>query len=248
MAHHFDSREGKRVPDVAFRVRRNGDWATITTKDIFAGRNVVVFSLPGAFTPTCSSTHLPRYNELAPVFKAQGIDAIVCVSVNDPFVMEEWGKDQEAANVMLLPDGNGEFTEKMGMLVDKTDLNFGQRSWRYSMLVRDGTIEKMFIEPDQPGDPFEVSDADTMLQYINPKARMPDQVAILTREGCGFCAKAKALLRELGYAYSEIKLDHSDRSRVVGAITGRGTVPQVFVNGQHIGGLEDLQRWAKKAA
>ena len=116
------------------------------------------------------------------------------------------------------------------------------------MLVKDGVIEKMFIEPQKPGDPFEVSDADTMLNHINPKAKKPDQVALLTREGCGYCAKAKALLKELGYAYSEVKLDHSDRSRVVGAITGRGTVPQVFVNGKHIGGLEDLQRWAKKAA
>src|SRR5436189_1466576 len=115
MAESLVSREGQKVPDVEFRVRRNGEWATVTTDDIFATKNVVVFSLPGAFTPTCSSTHLPRFNELAPVFKSQGIDAIVCISVNDPFVMEEWGKDQEAANVTLLPDGNGEFTEKMGM-------------------------------------------------------------------------------------------------------------------------------------
>jgi glutaredoxin-like protein len=93
-----------------------------------------------------------------------------------------------------------------------------------------------------------VSDADTMLAHINPNAKKPDQVAILTREGCGYCAKAKALLKQLGYAYSEVRLDHSDRSRVVGAITGRGTVPQVFINGRYIGGLEDLQQWAKKAA
>jgi glutaredoxin-like protein len=162
--------------------------------------------------------------------------------------MNEWARTQECGNLLMVPDGNGEFTEKMGMLVDKTELGFGKRSWRYSMLVKDGTIVKMFIEPEKPGDPFEVSDADTMLDHINPKAKKPDQVAILTREGCGYCAKAKALLKELGYAFSEVKLDHSDRSRVVGAITGRGTVPQVFVNGQHIGGLEDLQRWSKKAA
>lgn len=244
MAENLVSREGSRVPDVAFRVRRNGDWATITTDDIFANKNVVVFSLPGAFTPTCSSTHLPRFNELAPAFRAQGIDAIVCVSVNDPFVMEEWGKDQEAANVKLLADGNGEFTQKMGMLVDKSDLNFGKRSWRYSMLVRNKTIDKMFIEPAKPGDPFEVSDADTMLHHINPNARKPDQVAILTREGCSFCARAKALLTERGYDFVEIPLEHKARSRAVGAITGRGTVPQVFVNGRHIGGWEELEQWA----
>lgn len=244
----FTNREGQSVPQVAFRTRQGGEWQTVTTDEIFKGRTVVVFSLPGAFTPTCSSTHLPRYNELAPAFRANGVDSIVCISVNDAFVMNEWAKEQESANVTLIPDGNGEFTEKMGMLVDKADLGFGKRSWRYSMLVKDGVIQKMFIEPQKPGDPFEVSDADTMLAYINPKAKKPDQVAILTREGCGYCAKAKALLKELGYAFSEVKLDHSDRSRVVGAITGRGTVPQIFINGRHIGGFEDLQRWSRKAA
>src|SRR4029078_12731236 len=123
--------------------------------------------------------------------KKVGIDSIVCVSVNDPFVMQEWGKDQEAENVILLPDGNGAFTEGMGMLVDKSDLNFGRRSWRYSMLVRDKKIEKMFIEPQKEGDPFEVADADTMLGYLDPGAKKPDQVAILSREGCVFCARAK---------------------------------------------------------
>ncbi len=244
----FKTREGQRVPQITFRARNETDWKPVTTDDIFKGKTVVVFSLPGAFTPTCSSTHVPRYNELAPAFLANGVDRIVCVSVNDAFVMNEWARTQECGNILMLPDGNGEFTEKMGMLVDKAELGFGKRSWRYSMLVKDGVIEKMFIEPEKPGDPFEVSDADTMLNYINPKAKKPDQVAILTREGCGFCAKAKKLLKDLGYQYSEVTLNHSDRSRVVGAITGRGTVPQVFINGQHIGGLEELERWAKKAA
>jgi glutathione-dependent peroxiredoxin len=240
--------EGRKVPQVTFRTRQDGEWKDVSSDEIFKGRTVIVFALPGAYTPTCSTTHLPRYNELAPVFRTAGVDDIVCLSVNDGFVMSEWQKDQNAPNITFIPDGNGEFSDKMGMLVDKTDLGFGKRSWRYSMLVKDGVIQKMFIEPQKQGDPFEVSDADTMLDFINPKAKKPDQVAILTRDGCGFCAKAKALLKDLGYAYSEVKLDHSDRSRVVGAITGRGTVPQVFVNGQHIGGLEDLQRWSKKAA
>ena len=248
MTANFASREGQRVPDVAFRVRRNGEWVTITTDDIFAGKNVVVFSLPGAFTPTCSSTHLPRFNELAPVFAEQGIDSIVCISVNDPFVMEEWGKDQEAENIFLLPDGNGEFTEKMGLLVDKTDLNFGKRSWRYSMLVRDKTIEKMFIEPQEPGDPFEVSDADTMLDYINPSASKPDQVAILTREGCSFCAKAKRQLADAGFDYAEIPLPHTVRTKALGAIADAATVPQVFINGRLIGGSAELEAFLRKAA
>jgi len=242
------TRTGQKVPQVSFRTREGGEWKTVTTDEIFKGKKVVVFSLPGAFTPTCSSAHLPRYNELAPAFFANGVDRIVCVSVNDAFVMNEWAKDQESDKVFLLPDGNGEFTDGMGMLVDKADLGFGKRSWRYSMLVRDGVVEKMFVEPQKPGDPFEVSDADTMLAYINPKAKKPDQVAILTREGCSFCAKAKSLLTELGYDYVEVPLDHKVRSRVVGAIANAQTVPQVFVNGTRIGGWEELERWAKKAA
>lgn len=244
----MQSMEGRKVPQVTFRTRVNSEWASISTEEIFGGKTVVVFSLPGAFTPTCSSTHLPRYNELAPAFFASGVDTIACVSVNDPFVMNEWARDQEADRILMIPDGNGEFTEKMGMLVDKSDLGFGKRSWRYSMLVRDGVIEKMFIEPEKPGDPFEVSDADTMLAYINPRAKKPDQVVIFTREGCSYCAKAKALLTELGHDYVEIPLDHKTRTRVVGAITGRATVPQVFVNGRHIGGWEEIERWAQKAA
>lgn len=244
----LQNREGQRVPQVTFRVRENNEWKTVTTDDIFKDKTVVVFSLPGAFTPTCSSTHLPRFNELAPAFYENGVDTIACVSVNDTFVMNEWAKGQEAKNVMLIPDGNGEFTNGMGMLVDKADLGFGKRSWRYSMLVKNGAVEKMFIEPEKTGDPFEVSDADTMLTYINPKARKPDQVAIFTREGCEYCAKAKELLVKLGYDYAEVPLAHAIRSKVVGAVTGEKTVPQVFINGTHIGGIEELKRRVKKAA
>lgn len=242
------SQEGKRVPNVTFRTRVDGDWRNFTTDEIFKGKNVVVFSLPGAFTPTCSSTHVPGYNELAPVFRANGIDSIVCISVNDAFVMNEWAANQGADNVVFLPDGNGDFTAGMGQLVDKGDLGFGKRSWRYSMLVRDGVVEKMFVEPEKPGDPFEVSDAATMLAYLNPKAKRPDQVAILTRDGCQFCAKAKALLEEKGYDYVEIPLAHKVRTRAVGAIAGAQTVPQIFANGEHIGGYEELKRWTSKAA
>ena len=217
--------------------------------DLFAGKTVVVFSLPGAFTPTCSSTHLPRYNELAPAFFANGVDSILCISVNDAFVMNEWAKDQECANVILVPDGNGEFTAGMGMLVDKSDLGFGKRSWRYSMLVKDGVVQKMFIEPREAGRPVRgVRRRHACSPTSIRSAKKPDQVAIFTREGCGYCAKAKALLTELGYDYAEVPLAHTIRSRVVGAITGESTVPQVFVNGQRIGGLEALERWARKAA
>ena len=162
----FENREGRRVPDVTFRTRRDHEWVDVNSAEIFAGRTVIVFALPGAFTPTCSSTHVPRYNQLAPLFAEHGVDDVVCVSVNDAFVMNEWQKEQKAHNITFLPDGNGDFSRGMGMLVGKQDLGFGERSWRYSMLVKDGVVDKMFIEPDVPGDPFEVSDADTMLAYL----------------------------------------------------------------------------------
>ncbi|MGI9343342.1 MAG: peroxiredoxin, partial [Gammaproteobacteria bacterium] len=169
----FKNLEGNRVPDVTFKTRRGSDWVDVSSADIFGGRSVVVFSLPGAFTPTCSSSHVPRYNELAPAFAAAGIDDIVCMSVNDAFVMNEWATQQCADRVTFIPDGSGEFTHGMGLLVDRADLGFGKRSWRYSMLVRDGVIEKMFIEPQEDGDPFHVSDADTMFDYVAPGGERP---------------------------------------------------------------------------
>ncbi len=245
----FKNREGKRVPQVTFRVRQDGEWHDVTTDDLFKGKTVVVFSLPGAFTPTCSGSHVPRFNELAGVLKANGVDDIICISVNDTFVMNEWKKTQQAENITFIPDGNGEFTEGMGMLVEKNDLGFGKRSWRYSMLVKDGVIEKMFIEPDVPGDPFEVSDADTMLEYINPDARKPDDVVIFTRAGCPFCAKAKGILREAGVEFEEIQLGDGISIRAVRAATGADTVPQVFVNGEYLGDSAAVaERYGRKVA
>ncbi|MGQ9866749.1 MAG: peroxiredoxin [Pseudanabaenaceae cyanobacterium] len=169
----------ERVPEVVFKTRVRDEsvggenpfrWQDRTTAELFGGKRVVLFALPGAFTPTCSSTHLPRYEELYDEIKAQGVDEVICLSVNDAFVMYQWGLKQGVQKVFLLPDGNGEFTRKMGMLVDKSNLGFGMRSWRYSMVVNDGKIEKMFVEPGYsdvcPTDPFEVSDADTMLAYL----------------------------------------------------------------------------------
>ncbi|WP_434627294.1 redoxin family protein [Chromobacterium sp. CV08] len=242
----LQNREGQRVPNVTFRIRENNEWKNVSTAELFAGKTIALFSLPGAFTPTCSSTHLPRYNELAPAFRANGVDAILCVSVNDTFVMNEWASDQEAANIVMIPDGNGEFTEGMGMLVDKADLGFGKRSWRYSMLVKDGVVEKMFIEPQEPGDPFKVSDADTMLDYINPSAKKPDQVVVFTKVGCPHCARAKAVLSENGYEFVEVPLDNKVRGKVLGAVSGKMTAPQVFINGELIGSADEVEkRFAK---
>lgn len=239
----LENREGQRVPNVTFRTRQNNDWVNITTDELFSGKTVIVFSLPGAFTPTCSSTHLPGYNELAKVFKNNGVDDIICMSVNDAFVMNEWAKSQEANNITVIPDGNGEFTEGMGMLVDKASLGFGKRSWRYSMLVKDGVIEKMFIEPDVPGDPFEVSDAETMLQYINPEATKPALVSLFTKEGCPYCARAKSMLKERGIDFEEIVLGRGITTKSLQAVTGNSTVPQVFIDGKLVGGSDDLAQY-----
>ena len=171
------------VPDVRFKTRVRDDsiggdnpyrWQDTASKDIFEGRRVVVFALPGAFTPTCSSTHLPRYEELYEEFSALGIDDIYCLSVNDAFVMFQWAKHIGAERVKMLPDGNADFTRRMGMLVNKNNLGFGPRSWRYAMVVNDGEIEQMFVEPgledECATDPFEVSDADTVLAWLKGTA------------------------------------------------------------------------------
>ena len=244
----FENREGKKVPNVTFRTRQDHDWVDVTSDDIFANRTVVVFALPGAFTPTCSSTHVPRYNQLAPVFKQHGVDEIVCISVNDAFVMNEWQADQKADAITFLPDGNGDFSRGMGMLVPKNDLGFGDRSWRYSMLVRDGVIEKMFIEPDEPGDPFGASDADTMLAHVAPQAAKPHDVTVMTRKGCAYCARAKGMLNDAGIAFEELVLNQDYSERSLRAIAGATTVPQVFVNGERIGGSEDVEAWLSARA
>ena len=241
------NREGQRVPQVTFRTRTESDWKDLGTDEIFKGKTVVVFSLPGAFTPTCSSTHVPRYNELAPAFFANGVDRIACVSVNDAFVMNEWARTQECANILMVPDGNGEFTEKMGMLVDKTDLGFGKRSWRYSMLVKGGVIEKMFIEPEKEGDPFEVSDADTMLKHLDPKGAPPEPVVIFAKPGCPHCARAKSLLDEKGIDYDEITLGGNITSKTLRGVTGASTWPQVYIGGNRIGSADDLEKYFQSA-
>jgi peroxiredoxin len=167
------------VPDVTFKTRVRdesigGDnpfrWQDVTSDDIFKGKNVVLFSLPGAFTPTCSSTHLPGYEANYDALKSLGVDEVYCLSVNDAFTMFQWSKNLGVNKVKMLPDGNGEFTRKMGMLVKKENLGFGDRSWRYSMHVVDGEIKQVFAEEGQmdncPEDPFEHSDVDTMMTYL----------------------------------------------------------------------------------
>jgi peroxiredoxin len=172
-------KEGDKLPQVTFKTRVRDEsvggenpfrWQDMKTKDIFKGKNIVVFALPGAYTPTCSSTHAPVYDSLYKEFKKLGVDEVICLSVNDAFVMYQWKKHLKLKNIFMLPDGNGDFTRAMGMLVKKNNLGFGDRSWRYSMHVVDGVIKKMFVESGMKDncktDPYKVSDGDTMLAYL----------------------------------------------------------------------------------
>lgn len=163
--------EGQRVPNVEFVFREDGEFVTRNSSQLFDGKRVILFSLPGAFTPTCSSTHLPTFEEKYDEFiNEHNIDEIYCISVNDAFVMNAWAENLGIEKVKLIPDGNALFTNEMGALVSKYNLGFGFRSWRYSAVIDNGIIEKIFIEPgildNAEDDPFEVSDAYTMLNYV----------------------------------------------------------------------------------
>jgi glutaredoxin-like protein len=160
--------------------------------------------------------------------------------------MDEWALSQHVKNVKFLPDGNGEFTKGMGLLVGKEDLGFGPRSWRYSMLVKDGVIEKMFIEPQEPGDPYHVSDADTMLEYIAPNAAKPPSVTVMSRKGCPHCARAKGMLRDAGIDFEELVLNRDYTDRTLRAVAAANTFPQVFIDGNHVGGADELEAWLGK--
>lgn len=162
---------GEKVPNVDLIFRENGEFITRNSSELFNGKRVILFSLPGAFTPTCSSTHLPTFEQKYDEFiNEYNIDDIYCISVNDAFVMNAWAENLGIEKVKMIPDGNYSFTNEMGALVSKHNLGFGFRSWRYSALIDNGIIQKIFIEPgirDQTDDdPFEVSDAYTMLDYV----------------------------------------------------------------------------------
>lgn len=239
----FKDKTGQRVPMVTFKIREDYKWVTKNSDDIFRHKRVVLFALPGAFTPTCSSVHLPRYNELYDTFRSYGIDDVVCLSVNDSFVLNEWKKAEKADKITMLPDGNGEFSRALGFLVNKSDLCFGERSWRYSMVVNDGIIEKMFIEPEEEGDPYGESSAEKMLKYLGPDASLPDSVTVFAKHGCIYCARAKEMLQQRKIPYEELVLNDQFSIKTVKAISGSTQLPQVFINGEHIGGAEDLEKY-----
>jgi len=168
-------REGYTVPEVQFKFRENGEFVNRTTSELFNGKRVVIFSLPGAFTPTCSAYQLPGFEEKYDDFIGGGIDDIYCISVNDGFVMNAWAQDQNIEKVKLIPDGNAYFTRSMGMLVNKSNLGFGDRSWRYAAVVDNGVIEKLFVEVGQRDnadtDPYEQTTPENVLNYVRTTIR-----------------------------------------------------------------------------
>jgi peroxiredoxin len=170
------------IPNVTFAFRQGdeppaeggcpigGEFVLKTSKDLFGNKRVIIFSLPGAFTPTCSTYQLPGFEEQFEEFKAQGIDEIYCISVNDAFVMNEWARHLNIKNVKVIPDGTGHFTRLMGMLVNKDAIGFGFRSHRYAAVVKDGVVEKMFEEPgredNHPADPYGESSPENVMKYL----------------------------------------------------------------------------------
>lgn len=173
-------KEGYSVPDVEFIFRENGEFVARRSSDLFNNKTVVVFSLPGAFTPKCSELMVPGYEELYDEFKASGVDEIYCVSVNDAFVMNAWKQDLNLEKVKMLPDGNAYFTRAMGYLVNKSNLGFGDRSWRYASVVRDGMIQKIFVEEgmrdNADTDPYEQTTPEKVLEYVKQTSQVPATV------------------------------------------------------------------------
>lgn len=169
-------KEQYEVPQVEFVFRENGEFVTRTTAELFNNKRVVIFSLPGAFTPTCSAYQLPGFEEKYDEFTALGVDAIYCISVNDGFVMNAWGQDQNIEKVKLIPDGNAYFTRSMGYLVNKSNLGFGQRSWRYAAVVENGIIEKIFVEDgyrdNADTDPYEASTPEAVMEYVKSTVKI----------------------------------------------------------------------------
>ena len=163
-------KKGDKVPQIKFRVRELGEWIDTNSDTYFRNKRVILFSLPGAFTPTCSLQQLPGFEKLHNVFKEHKVDDVYCLSVNDSFVMNAWAEKEHIVNCKMIPDGTGEFSRLMGMLVNKNDKGFGQRSWRYSMVINDGIVEALFEEPGKcdnlTSDPYGESSPESMLKYL----------------------------------------------------------------------------------
>lgn len=227
---------GKYVPNVSFKIRENSKFIERSSSELFKSKRVIVFALPGAFTLVCSLIHLPEYEEYYDLFKANGIDDIYCLAVNDGFVMEEWAKMNKVNKVKMLPDVQAEFTKSLGMEVTKEEL--GTRSWRYAMIVDDGVIESVFIEPSLQS--ISRSRAKTVLKHLNPDVDFPLNITIFTLEGCPHCAKAKEMMVSKELFFNEKVFAKDYNLNDLKALTGKTAVPEVFINGRLIGGCEEL--------
>jgi glutaredoxin-like protein len=235
-------KEGQALPEISLRQYKDNVWYEVNTKDLFAEKTVI-YGLPGAFTPTCQQLQTPSYEKLAPIFEELGVKNIVMTTVNDPFVTDAWRRELGVERVQFLADGNGDFAEAIGALVDKSELNFGKRSWRYAMVINQGKVEKLFVEPNEPGDPYGESAPETILEYLSPGHTLPKNVTVLTKFGCGFCVKAKDLLKEAGIEFKELQLSKDIDITHLQALSGTTTVPQVFIDGEAIGGSDKLEAW-----
>ncbi|EZG82119.1 peroxiredoxin family/glutaredoxin [Gregarina niphandrodes] len=218
-----------------------GKPTSVCVGQLWKGKKVVVFALPGAFTPTCTTSHLPRYEELYETFREQGVDEVYCVSMNDDFVMKAWFEKLGVNNIKSIPDGNGEVSKALGIWMSREELGFGPRARRSSFLINDLKIEKSFIESETPGDPFEVSGAENMLHFINPDAQIPKPITVFGTHACSYCIKTKKLLEEKRLKYVFVELSPSEKSIVIGALNqGASTTPQIFIDGKCIGGYTEL--------
>ncbi len=188
--------EGQNIPNVSLKVCDNGQTYETDSNSLFENKKTVFFAIVGAFTPTCTKEHLPQYEEYADNFKDLGIDQIVCLTVNDPFVVSKWSEDEQINAIKIIADGNGEFTREMGMLKDFRNLGIGERSWRYSMLIEDGVIQKMFIEDEQTNTGLRVSDAHTMMKYLSPEFKNKGKAVVVVKEGCPYSNERKKIRRE----------------------------------------------------
>ena len=159
-------KQGDKLPDINFKVRSLGQWTQTNTDTYFKDKKVILFGLPGAFTPTCSNQQLPGFDKLADVFKEHGIDDIYCISVNDSFVMNAWADNKKIQNVKFIPDGNGEFTKQVDMLADMSIVGFGMRSLRYAAIINNGTVEVLFEEPKDVANSYGVSSPENVLKYL----------------------------------------------------------------------------------
>ena len=248
MAHHFQNLTGQRITRSAtIALRHNAQWVYKDFfSDILADKKIIIFGLPGAFTPTCSSSHLPRYEQLFDSFTANGIDEIWCLSVNDTFVMNAWAQHQGVSKVKMLPDGNATIVRLLGMDVLKEDLGFGPRAWRFSMMLDDATVKHHFIEDPSSSalDPFALSDADTMLKALNPLAIKPADILLFTKTDCPFCLEIKQRLAQADIPFTELPLADNLRNAALRSLLGSGhehTVPLAFINGNLCHGVTQIR-------